>query len=100
MNENDDLGGAAGADAGGGDSFLAAVLGLGLSLAAAALAAIDVPGFLEAETNVENTLVAGFGGATTVPLGFPAGAFTAPFVIESDALALEAAASTRLRSAA
>ena len=100
MNENDDLGGAAGAGAGGGDSFLTAVLGLGLSLAAAALAAIEVPGFLEAETNVENTLAAGFGGATTAPLGFPAGAFTAPFAVESDTLALEATASTRLRSAA
>ena len=100
MNENEDLGGAAGADVGGGDSFLTAVLGLGLSLAAAALAAMEVPGFLEAETSVENTLATGFGGATTAPLGFPAGAFTVPSAVESDALALEAAASTRLRSAA
>ena len=100
MNENEDLGGAAGAGAGGGDSFLTTVLGLGLSLAAAALAAMEVPGFLEAETNVENTLAAGFDGATTLPLGFPAGAFTAPFGMESDALAPEVAASPRLRSAA
>jgi hypothetical protein len=100
MKEKDDLGATTGADTGGGDSFLVAMLGLALSLAAAALAAIEVPGFLEADTNVENTLVAGLEGATTVPLDFPTTVCGGPLATWSDGLALEAAASARLRSAA
>src|SRR2546423_9935565 len=100
INEKDGLGAATCADDGGGDSLLTVVLGLGLSLAAAALAAMEVPGFFEADTSVENTPVAGFDGATIVPFGFPGAKFDVPLTTGSEVFPLDTAASARLRSAA